>query len=77
MVAGLVGTVALVTAGHLGQQCRGRPVGPGRGRDGFGLGAHARKGSAVYSATKHAMNAYSESLRQEVAGCRGLALSTR
>jgi NADP-dependent 3-hydroxy acid dehydrogenase YdfG len=33
-------------------------------------GRTARKGSAVYSATKHAMNAYSESLRQEVAGRR-------
>jgi NADP-dependent 3-hydroxy acid dehydrogenase YdfG len=29
-----------------------------------------RKDSAVYTATKHAMNAYSESLRQEVAGRR-------
>jgi NADP-dependent 3-hydroxy acid dehydrogenase YdfG len=29
-----------------------------------------RKDSAVYCATKHAMNAYSESLRQEVAGRR-------
>jgi NADP-dependent 3-hydroxy acid dehydrogenase YdfG len=33
-------------------------------------GRTVRKGSAVYSATKHAMNAYSESLRQEVAGRR-------
>jgi NADP-dependent 3-hydroxy acid dehydrogenase YdfG len=29
-----------------------------------------RKGSAVYTATKHAVNAYSECLRQEVAGRR-------
>jgi NADP-dependent 3-hydroxy acid dehydrogenase YdfG len=33
-------------------------------------GRTVRKGSAVYNATKHAMNAYSESLRQEVAGRR-------
>jgi NADP-dependent 3-hydroxy acid dehydrogenase YdfG len=33
-------------------------------------GRIVRKGSAVYNATKHAMNAYSESLRQEVAGRR-------
>jgi NADP-dependent 3-hydroxy acid dehydrogenase YdfG len=33
-------------------------------------GRIARKGAAVYNATKHAMNAYSESLRQEVAGRR-------
>jgi NAD(P)-dependent dehydrogenase (short-subunit alcohol dehydrogenase family) len=31
-------------------------------------GRTVRVGSAVYNATKHAMNAYSESLRQEVAG---------
>jgi NADP-dependent 3-hydroxy acid dehydrogenase YdfG len=28
-------------------------------------------GSAVYNATKHAMNAYSEPLRREAAGRRG------
>lgn len=33
-------------------------------------GRTVRVGSAVYNATKHAMNAYSESLRQEVAGRR-------
>jgi NADP-dependent 3-hydroxy acid dehydrogenase YdfG len=33
-------------------------------------GRIVRRGSAVYNATKHAMNAYSESLRQEVAGRR-------
>jgi NADP-dependent 3-hydroxy acid dehydrogenase YdfG len=33
-------------------------------------GRVVRKGAAVYNATKHAMNAYSESLRQEVAGRR-------
>jgi NADP-dependent 3-hydroxy acid dehydrogenase YdfG len=33
-------------------------------------GRIVRKGSAVYNATKHALNAYSESLRQEVAGRR-------
>jgi NADP-dependent 3-hydroxy acid dehydrogenase YdfG len=33
-------------------------------------GRTVRKGSAVYNATKHAVNAYSESLRQEVAGRR-------
>jgi NADP-dependent 3-hydroxy acid dehydrogenase YdfG len=33
-------------------------------------GRIVRKDSAVYNATKHAMNAYSESLRQEVAGRR-------
>ena len=33
-------------------------------------GRIVRQGSAVYNATKHAMNAYSESLRQEVAGRR-------
>jgi NADP-dependent 3-hydroxy acid dehydrogenase YdfG len=33
-------------------------------------GRIVRLGSAVYNATKHAMNAYSESLRQEVAGRR-------
>lgn len=33
-------------------------------------GRIVRPGSAVYNATKHAMNAYSESLRQEVAGRR-------
>jgi NADP-dependent 3-hydroxy acid dehydrogenase YdfG len=33
-------------------------------------GRIVRKGSGVYNATKHAMNAYSESLRQEVAGRR-------
>jgi NADP-dependent 3-hydroxy acid dehydrogenase YdfG len=31
-------------------------------------GRTARKGAGVYSATKHAVNAFSESLRQEVAG---------
>jgi NADP-dependent 3-hydroxy acid dehydrogenase YdfG len=31
-------------------------------------GRIVRKGAAVYRATKHALNAYSESLRQEVAG---------
>jgi NADP-dependent 3-hydroxy acid dehydrogenase YdfG len=33
-------------------------------------GRIVRKNSGVYNATKHAMNAYSESLRQEVAGRR-------
>jgi NADP-dependent 3-hydroxy acid dehydrogenase YdfG len=33
-------------------------------------GRIVRKGSGVYNATKHALNAYSESLRQEVAGRR-------
>jgi NADP-dependent 3-hydroxy acid dehydrogenase YdfG len=33
-------------------------------------GRIVRKNAAVYNATKHAMNAYSESLRQEVAGRR-------
>jgi NADP-dependent 3-hydroxy acid dehydrogenase YdfG len=33
-------------------------------------GRTVRKGAAIYNATKHAMNAYSESLRQEVAGRR-------
>jgi NADP-dependent 3-hydroxy acid dehydrogenase YdfG len=33
-------------------------------------GRTVRKGSGVYNATKHALNAYSESLRQEVAGRR-------
>jgi NADP-dependent 3-hydroxy acid dehydrogenase YdfG len=33
-------------------------------------GRTVRVGSAVFNATKHAMNAYSESLRQEVAGRR-------
>jgi NADP-dependent 3-hydroxy acid dehydrogenase YdfG len=33
-------------------------------------GRIVRMGSGVYNATKHAMNAYSESLRQEVAGRR-------
>jgi NADP-dependent 3-hydroxy acid dehydrogenase YdfG len=33
-------------------------------------GRNYRKGSAVYGATKHAVNAYSECLRQEVAGRR-------
>jgi NADP-dependent 3-hydroxy acid dehydrogenase YdfG len=33
-------------------------------------GRTVRKNSAVYNATKHAMNAYTESVRQEVAGRR-------
>jgi NADP-dependent 3-hydroxy acid dehydrogenase YdfG len=33
-------------------------------------GRTVRKGSGVYNATKHGLNAYSESLRQEVAGRR-------